>query len=237
MARTPNKLVIRPYAPTRYWVALVTALLLALVGLYAAFQVGRYTAGYDALHATGERNALQQQLTRLQQDQHGLHLQLAEAQEARVADVRERSEVARTIGQLQQQDVELYRGLVAPQAGQQADTAVRVQQFHITASPAAQKFVLRFTLNRVTPPERAVNGTLAITVDGSQGGAPGSADLATLTGGKNELAFNFRYYADIEQQVTLPTTFKPDSVTIEVRPARKGVAPYRQTFIWEVDPI
>jgi hypothetical protein len=26
-------------------------------------------------------------------------------------------------------------------------------------------------------------------------------------------------------------------VTIEVRPARKDMAPYRQTFIWEVDPI
>jgi hypothetical protein len=60
--------------------------------------------------------------------------------------------------------------------------------------------------------------------------------LAALTGGKNELAFNFRYFAAIEQPVTLPGDFRPDHVTIEVRPGRKGVAPYRQTFVWSVDP-
>jgi hypothetical protein len=57
-----------------------------------------------------------------------------------------------------------------------------------------------------------------------------------MTGGKNELAFNFRYFATIEQQVTLPGDFKPERVTIEVRPGRKGVAPYRQTFVWNADP-
>ena len=242
MAPIQNKLVIRTYAPARRWVALVAALLLAAVALYGAFELGRYQAGFNTLHATAERDALQQQVARLQQDQHQLHVQLAAADEAGVAAIRERSEVARTIGELQaqverqEQDVQFYRGLVA-QPGQQADVTVRVQQFHITAQPAAQKFVLRFTLNRLTQPERPINGTVAITVDGSQGGTPGSADLAALTGAKNELPFNFRYYTDIDQSITLPADFKPDSVTIEVRPASKGVAPYRQTFIWEVDPI
>ena len=52
-------------------------------------------------------------------------VQLAAAQEGRVAEVRERSELARTIGELQaqvetqQQDVEFYRGVLA-QPGQQA---------------------------------------------------------------------------------------------------------------------
>ena len=65
------------------------------------------------------------QIDHLQQAQQQLRVQLAAAEEARVAEVRERSEVARTIGELQaqverqQQDVEFYRGLVA-QPGQQA---------------------------------------------------------------------------------------------------------------------
>ncbi|HEX4023872.1 MAG TPA: DUF6776 family protein [Steroidobacteraceae bacterium] len=243
MEQVPGKLVVKAYAPARPWIAGVTVLLLVAVAVYGAFELGRYQAGYDALRATAQRGALQQQLAQLQQAQHQLNVQLASAQEQQVADIRERAEVARTIGQLQaqverqQQDVEFYRGLVAPQAAQAANVTVRVQQFHIAALPVAQQFVLHFTLNRLAQPERNINGTLAITVDGSQNGGPGSADLATLTGGKNELAFDFRYYADIEQQITLPVAFKPDSVTIEVRPARKGVAPYRQTFIWEVDPI
>ena len=72
----------------------------------------------------------------------------------------------------------------------------------------------------------------------SQAGTPASLDLASLSSaGKGELPFSFQYYTDIEQPITLPTAFKPNSVTIEVRPSRKDMAPYRQTFIWEVDPI
>ena len=76
------------------------------------------------------------------------------------------------------------------------------------------------------------NGTLGITVEGTQAGDATSVDLAQLAGGRKEVPFNFRYYQTIEQPLTLPADFKPDRVTIEVRPARKGVAPYRRTFVW-----
>jgi hypothetical protein len=114
---------------------------------------------------------------------------------------------------------------------------VNVQQLHIVAGAAAQKYLLRFTLNRATQLDRTVSGTVAITLAGSQGGTPGgTVGLAALTGGVSELSYNFRYYTNIEQPITLPAAFRPDSVTIEVRASRKGVAPYRQTFHWEVDP-
>lgn len=243
MDEIPRRLIVRDQAPVQRWLAAGAALLLMAVALYLAFEGGRYVAGYDAVRAATARSALQQKINQLQAGQHQLQVQLAAAQEAQVSDIRERSEVARTIGELQaqverqQQDVEFYRGMLAPQLGQQPDVAVRVQQFHISALASAQQYMLRFTLNRVVQPERTVNGTLAITIDGSQAGTPTSLDLASLAGGKGELPFDFRYYADIEQPITLPAAFKPDSVTIEVRPARKDMAPYRQTFIWEVDPI
>ena len=56
-----------------------------------------------------------------------------------MAEVRERSELARTIGELQaqvehqQQDVEFYRGMLA-QPGQQDTVSVGVQQFHIATA-------------------------------------------------------------------------------------------------------
>jgi hypothetical protein len=238
----PTRLVIRTHAPARRRIALALALLLALVALYAAFELGRFRGGFDAVRAAAQRVQLQTRIDGLLGQQHRLQVQLAAAQEAQVSDVRERSEVARTIGELQaqverqQKDLEFYRGLVAPQHEAQTDAGLRVQEFHIVAMPARQKYLLRFTLNRTSPPDRPMTGTLVISVAGSQAGVAGTIALATLTGGTAELPFNFRYYTDIEQPITLPVAFKPDSVTIEVRSARKGMAPYRQTFIWEVDP-
>ena len=239
--QTPGKMVVRTYAPVRRWVTLAILLLLLGLAFYVMFELGRYKAGYDALQAASQRDGLQQQIDRLERTQRELRVQLAAAEEARIGEGRERAEVARTIGELQaqvardQQEMGFYKGLVA-QPGQQAADAVQVQQFRIATLPGEQRYALRFSLSRTQRPEEAVNGTLAITIDGTRDGAAASVDLAALTAGKNELAFNFRYFAAIEQPVTLPGDFRPDHVTIEVRPGRKGVAPYRQTFVWSVDP-
>jgi hypothetical protein len=237
----PGKLVVRTYAPARRWIVLAIVLLLAGLALYVMFELGRYKAGYDAMQAAAQRDGLTHQIDQLEREQRELRVQLAAAEQASVGESRERAEVARTIGELQaqvardQQEMEFYRGLVA-QPGQPAGDAVRVQQFRIAALPGDQHYALRFSLSRQQRPEEAISGTIAISVDGSRDGGTASADLAAMTGGKNELAFNFRYFATIEQQVTLPGDFKPERVTIEVRPGRKGVAPYRQTFVWNADP-
>jgi hypothetical protein len=237
----PGKLVVRTYAPARRWVIVAILLLLASLALYVAFELGRYKAGFDAMQAASERDALQLQIDQLQQTARQMRVQLAAAEEARVAQVRERSEVARTIGELQaqverqQQDVEFYRGLVA-QPGQKDAVLVGVQQFRIAPLPASQAFALRFSLNRLQRPGEALNGALGITVDGTRDGIAASTDLAAMTGGKNELPFNVRYTTSVDQEVILPPDFKPERVTIELRPDRKGVTPNRQTFVWTVDP-
>src|SRR5665213_132391 len=238
----PGKLVVRTYAPARRWITVAILVLLAGLALYVMFELGRFKAGYDAIQAAAQRDGLQQQIDSLERTQRELRVQLAAAQQTQVGEGRERSEVARTIGQLQaqaareQQETEFYRGLLA-QPGQAADDAVRVQQFRIATLPGAGQFALRFTLSRERRPEETVSGTIVITVDGTRAGGASSADLTALTGGKDELPFNFRYFSTVEQPVTLPEDFKPERVTIEVRPGRKGVAPYRQTFVWNAEPV
>jgi len=237
----PGKLVVRTYAPARRWVTVAILLLLTGLALYVMFELGRFKAGYDALQAAAERDGLKQRIEKLERTERELRVQLAAAEQARLGEGRERAEIARTIGELEaqvardQQQMGFYRGLVA-QPGQPAADAVQVQEFRIAKLSGEQQFALRFNLSRQQRPEEAVNGTIVLTVDGTREGVAASMDLATLTGGKNELTFNFRYFAAIEQPITLPADFKPDRVTIEVRPGRKGVAPYQQTFVWNVEP-
>ena len=61
------------------------------------------------------------------------------------------------------------------QPGQPAADAVRVQQFRILTLPGDQHYALRFTLSRLQRPEEAVNGTMALTVDGTREGGAASA--------------------------------------------------------------
>lgn len=238
----PGKLVVRTYAPARRLMMLGSVILLGGVALYLTFESGRQKAGFDGMRAAQQRAALEDQLAELQKNAAEMRVQLAAGDAAQVSQVRERSEVARTIGELQaelgraQQDLEFYRGIANPLAGAKPQS-VRVQQFQIvTADTATRTYTLRFALNRPTRPEESTAGTLGVTIDGERAGAAASVSLVDLTANKSkDLSYSFRYFTNVEQLVTVPADLKAERVTIEIRPARKGVAPYRQTFVWNPD--
>ena len=79
----PGRLVVRTYAPARRGVMLAMLVLLCGLALYVAFELGRYKAGYDAMQAAAEREALQVQIGQLQQSERETRVQLAAAEEGR----------------------------------------------------------------------------------------------------------------------------------------------------------
>jgi len=238
----PGKLVVRTYAPARRWMILGSALLLGAVSLFLAFEVGHQQAGFDGIKAAQQRSALQARLSAQDQTLHEMRVQLAADASTQVSQGRERTELARTIGELQaglaraQQDLEFYRAIANPAAANRQGS-VRVQQFRVlTADVAAHTFTLRFALDRPTRPEETTTGTVGVTVDGERAGAAASLTLATLSTDKTkELAYSFRYFTNVEQLITLPADFKAERVTIEIRSAQKSTPPYRQTFVWNPD--
>lgn len=233
----PGRLVIRTHAPVRRWLMLLTWILFTALGLYLVFELGRYKAGFDGIDAAKQRAVLEDQISALEKTQRDLRVQLAAANETQVAQSQERADIARSIGDLQaqvsaqQRDLEFYRGLVAQPGTKPA--SVQVQQLKIVPQSVAGQFLLRLTLTRAVRQEDSISGTLTITIDGDRGGTAASLDLADLAGiQRGSLPFSFRFYANMDQLVTLPADFKPQRVTVEVRPSRSGVAPYRQTYVW-----
>ncbi|HEV7432611.1 MAG TPA: DUF6776 family protein [Steroidobacteraceae bacterium] len=238
----PGKLVVRVHAPARRWTILGSLLLLVAVALFLAFEIGHQKAGFDGITASQQRSALQSRLAAQDQTIHEMRVQLAADASTQISQVRERSELARTIGELQaglaraQQDLEFYRAIANPvEASRQG--SVHVQQFRVlTADPALRAFTLRFALNRPTRPEETTSGTLGVTIDGERSGTAASLTLVSLTADKTkQLPYSFRYFTNVEQLITLPADFKAERVTIEIRSAQKSTPPYRQTFVWNPD--
>jgi hypothetical protein len=239
MAATPGRLIIRTYAPLRRWLLLGGTLLLGALLLFVAFESGRRHSGSAGLAAAAAHDALVQQVAELEAVNRDLRLKLAAQETSQVGQSRERAEVARTIGELQAQvarqaqDLAFYRGIAGDSA---AAPPVRVQQFRVVALGAPGRFALRLVLGRPVRPDDVVNGTLGLTVEGSQGDKPVSLALKEITTGKvNELRFGYRYLQTFEQELTLPADFQPERSTLEIRVARKGVDPVRQTFLWNLE--
>jgi hypothetical protein len=239
VAHAPGRLVIRTYAPLRRWLLLGGTAILGLLLVYVAFELGRRRSDTESVAVARSHAELTERVSELEATNRELRVKLAAQDSTQVGQARERAEVARTIGELQAQiarqtqDLAFYRGIAGDSS---AAPPVRIQQFRVAALGAPGRYSLRLVLGRPLRPEDVVNGTLQLTVEGTQGDKPATLDFGQLTGGQvRELRFNYRYLQTFEQEFALPADFRPTRSTIEVRVARKGVEPARQSFLWNLE--
>jgi hypothetical protein len=218
----------------------LATLLIALFGLYVVYELGRYNAGYDRQAAAEQRTVLEVQIEHLEKANREMHTRLAEADTVRLGRAREQAEVARTIGDLQaqvarqSQELAFYRGVVAQGA---ASLGLRIEDLRITAGKPDGVFNVHMALVRSGRAEALASGSIALSVDGEYQGGEKTLDLATLTAGRQrDLRYDFRYFQDYDEELTLPAGFKPEHLVVEVRSTRHDVAPLSQTFLWSVEP-
>jgi hypothetical protein len=233
------RLVVRNHAPGRSVLWVVAALVILVAASLGAFEFGRSRAGFDGAAARSERATQQDRIAALEEELRAARLKLAMYDSDNAGSTRERTEVAKTIGELQAEvarltsDVAFYRGVVDERA---TPEVVKIQQFRIGAGKAEREFVLRLVLGRPLRPEDSITGKARITIEGTAAdGSAASYDLAALGVPGGELAFSLRYVVTLEQAVVLPAGFAPGRTTVELAPARKGVNPVRETFIWTVE--
>src|SRR5271155_3951531 len=172
MADFFGKLVVRSYAPRRRAVLLGSAALLTVLILYAAFELGRYDAGFRVIDSVRGALAASARIRALEADNARQRTQLEAAGVARRVDREGYKQVERSLGDMQSQiarlnqDLSFYRGLVQPESL----IHVKVQQMQIVpdaAGPGAvTQYRLKFILMQTGKPDNQVTGTAAIVVDG-----------------------------------------------------------------------
>ena len=232
---------MRTYAPVRRIALGVVGGFLATFALYVIYELGRYDAGYDRLAVAQQRAELEVAIDKLKDEKHELNLRLAEIDTQRIGWAREQAEVSHTIGDLQAkvarqaQDLAFYRG-VGSQAAPAAALGVTIQQLRIGATAQAAHFRVHLTLVRSVRADDVANGAALLEVEGESQGRESNLGLAALTAGaQREIPYSFRYYQNLDQEITIPPGLRPERLSIEVRSNKKGIAPLSQTFLWNVD--
>jgi len=222
----------------RVLVGLLVALT-GLFGVYVVYELGRYNAGYDRQAVGQQRTELEVKIEHLEAENRGLRTKLAELDTIRLGRAREQAEVARAMGDLQaqvakqSQELAFYRGVVAQGA---ASLGLKIEDLRITAAPQANVYVAHLALVRSGRAETVAAGTLLLSVDGELAGGEKTLDLAALTGGRQQaLRYNFRYFQDFDQPLTLPEGFKAAHLVVEVHSSRGDVTPLSQTFLWSIE--
>ena len=244
MAELPQKVVIRTYAPARRGLVVGVLGVVALLAGYLLFEYGRSRAGYDNLAAQRARAELREEIKERDATIRDLRRMAAEFQTVTASQGQERSEVSRTIGELQaqvarqSQELAFYKGIVVKEANK---AEVAIQQLRVTpAANGPDRYVVRLTLVQPARPDSIVTGRVLLTLEGQQPGQPEGRttrlDLAALTGGQTrEIPYSFRYFENMDPEIVIPAGFRPDRLTVEIRSSRRGVEPVVQTILWSVE--
>ena len=231
--------VVRARAPALRTTLFIAALLIGLFAVYVVYEFGRYNAGYDRQAVAQQRTELEVKIEHLEKDNREMRTQLAELDTFRVGRAREQAELAKSMGELQaqvaqqSQELAFYRGVVAQGA---ASIGIKIEQVRITATEHPGVFSVHLSLLRSGRADTDALGSLLLGLDGAANGEAKSLDFAALTGGRtHELHYNFRYFQDFDQELTLPSTFKPEQLVMELHSSKKDVPPLSQSFLWTIE--
>jgi hypothetical protein len=236
MADAFAKLVVRSYAPKRRAV-LRTLAVLGIAGiLCAAFELGRYDAGFRVVDSVRGALSASRRIRALETENENQRRQLEAAETARRVDREGYAQVERSLGDMQSQiarlnqDLSFYRGLVQPESL----IHVKVQQMQIIPEAAPGKYRLKFVLMQTGKPDKEVTGNAAITLDGLIGGKPLSLTYAQVSPNRRvSLAYSLKYFQEFDEPVELPKGFEPTRVGVEIHSGRDASHSFRQAFVWK----
>jgi hypothetical protein len=236
MADSSGKLVVRSYAPKRRAVLWTVAALLTSGILYAAFELGRYDAGFRVVDSVRGALAASARIRSLEAENGTQRRQLEAAETARRVDREGYAQVERSLGDMQSQiarlnqDLSFYRGLVQPESL----IHVKVQQMQIIPDPIAGQYHLKFVLMQTGKPDKEVAGSAAITIDGLLQGKPLGLTYAQVSPNRRvSLAYSFKYFQEYNEAIELPRGFEPTRVGVEIHSVRDASHSSRQAFVWK----
>lgn len=229
-----HRLVVKPHRPWKDGLTYAGAALAVAALAWAAFEYGRWRAGYDHVAAAREQARLTAELRGVQADNAALTDRVALLARSSEIDETARAQVKGSITDLQDEILELreelafYRSIVAPDDG----GGLRIQSLKLARGAEDRHWHYRLVLIQSIKQEQRANGAVALTVHGVKGGVAVALPLSELVATPAAtLGYSFKYFQDFEGDLLLPPGFTPGRVEVEVQP-RSGGEVVRRSFEW-----
>lgn len=210
---------------------------LAVIGAYLIFEFGRYQAGYSLFDHDRDVERLRRMLSAQKADLEDSERQLAILKTSREVDRQTYTQVEATLAELetklqaQEEELEFYRGIVSPAAG---EAGLRVQNLQIRPGASERRYSLQLVLIQSIAHNRRVEGVVRLRIGGTRDGEPVELALKDVGGaeGTSELEYGFRYFQALEQELELPLGFAPETIEVEISPSAPKADTTTQTFKW-----
>ena len=223
----------------RLRILLIVAVGIALYAGWWLYDLGK-VHGVTELKSLRTQHSVMEKLTRkLTKNNKLLRERVAILERSSQIDQQAALDVKADLGQLEmelqaaREEIEFYRGIVAPGDVQ---SGLRIHRFTLESGTGAGKYHYDLVLTQVKLNDRLVTGVVNLKIAGLMLGEPGELALAGVTKpAVKQLKFRFRYFQELAGTITLPDGFEPEKVILNVIPEGKGKPPsVKQMFEWHV---
>lgn len=227
------KFVVRLHDPRRWRVAAGVGVLLFALFAYGMFEIGRRAGGFSSLEAARQQAAMEDEIRALEDRNAGLQAELARLRTSveidQEAQRRLRDDLQASASEVAELNEELafYRRIMAPADGQEG---LRIQAFEVVPANEPGRFRLKLVLVQSRQRDARTSGALDLELRGTRAGEAARLSLVDLAADVPE--FNFRYFQDIDLEVTVPPDFEPESALVVLTPKGRKATPVSTSFPW-----
>jgi hypothetical protein len=233
------KMVVVPYRPWRTWWAIGGFMAVLLVAALGAYFFGYYQTLARNGDALAQRNALLEQVDQLESSNTALQDQVLSLEQSASLDKEALNSVQRTIVSLREQisqleeDVLFYKQIVSP--GNE-ETGLMIGQLDLVRRDEAGGIRYRLELKQQGNNDDVITGHVNVNVLGQQEGQEVSIPLRSLSDSIEDLdiKLQFRYFQNIEGELSLPAGFEPQKVQILAVAEGDNAKTVQKSFGWLV---
>ena len=218
-------------------VALISAMAIVLFAGWWLYDLGK-VRGVIELKSLRMQYAVVEKLnTKQSKDNKVLRERVAILERSSQIDQQAAQDVKADLGRLEmelqaaREEIEFYRGIVAPGDVQ---SGLRVHRFTLKPGTAPGKYHYELVLTQLKHNDKYVTGVVDWKIAGLLLGEPGEVALAGVTNPPvKQLKFRFRYFQELAGTITLPEGFEAEKVILSIKPGGKGKSePVKKTFDW-----
>lgn len=216
-------------------VAAVAGLGVALFAAWWLYDLGKLRGVGELAGLRTEHAILEKRYGKLSREASQLRDRVAILDRSSQIDRQAALDVQADLGRLEEElqaareEVEFYRGIVAPGDVQ---PGLRIHRFTLEEGGVPGEYHYDLVLTQLRRNDHYVTGVVDWKISGSMVGEQGELALAGVTKPSVEqLKFRFRYFQDLGGKITLPVGFEAEQVILSVKPEGKLPA-VEQTFDW-----
>ena len=230
-----SRILITIQRPSLWIASLAGMALIVAFLIWTAFQYGQRVAGYDKGEAMTYIDDLQQQLEDEQAQNTESTRQAAMLERNSVIDDGATEQLKKSLGEAQAESLELkkelsfYKSIISPES-EKRSLAVQTIQLK-PGQNGGYKY--KIMVSQRGRNDRFARGSIEVSVEGSQDGVATTYKLKELSSDVTKpITFGFKYFQNFEGTMTIPGSFRPEFMRVQVKPKSSRIDPIDERFTW-----